>query len=140
MKQREVDKRLINDDLVWNKVDEHTGILGQHTEALQMLKDARHTDQQHILGQHAIINDRLQKQDERIEKIMTGIENKIENILAPFMSSMKSQGQRLDALTKFQWTIVIGGTVVGTMVTGLVIIAWKILTNHEKLSWIWGEK
>jgi hypothetical protein len=44
---------------------------------------------------------------------------------------------KLNTLQKFQWTILIGGGVIASMIIGEIIVVWQILINHNNLEWMW---
>ena len=97
---------------IWQKI-------GAHEEAINTLKSNDVQVEQKFVGHRA----------ETISMVQ-GLELKME-------AAWDSISIKLNTLQKFQWTILIGGAVVATMIVGEIIMAWQILINHDSLMWIW---
>lgn len=104
---------------LWEKIGEHDGRI-KSVEAGQ-----------YQAGQ-AIINHRGETMT-MIREIRIDSE-KYHNSIAERFDSI---GKKLDVFQKFQWVLIGGGVVVGAMVTTMSIIAWNILSNYEKIKWLW---
>ena len=106
--------------------------LGNHGARLTMVEGWNNERRQDIVNVRAEVNGLVAEHKVETHDYIHRIEAKIEAAEVKMEAIWDSIALKLGTLQKFQWTILIGGGVITTMVGGLVIISWQILV-HIKL-------
>lgn len=112
--------------------------LGNHGARLTMVEGQNNERRQDIVNIRAEVNGVVADHKVETHDYIHRIEAKMEAAEVKMEAIWDSIAIKLGTLQKFQWTIIIGGGVITTMVGGLILITWQILTNHEQLKWIWA--
>lgn len=112
--------------------------LGNHGARLTILEGNHVQHNQDIINVRAELHGVVADHKLETNNYIHRIEAKMDATEAKMEAIWDAIAIKLNTLQKFQWTILVGGAVVASMVMGLVIIAWQVLTNHDKLSWMWS--
>ncbi len=116
----------VDQSRIWEKLGEHTG-------QITNLETAKFAIEQSFLNHKAQTDGNVQSLEVRMLAMIHDFEARIEKFLTPIT-------EQLSGLKRFQLVMIIGGSVVAAMVSGLCFIVGWFLINHDKLEWIWQGK
>ncbi len=132
MKTTDISLTAIDTSQIWR-------VIGDHGARLTIAETNNIQHKQDIVNIRAEVTGIVAEHRVETHDYIHRIEQKMEAAEAKMEAIWDSIAIKLGTLQKFQWTILIGGGVIATMVSALIIISWQILTNHDKLNWIWAK-